>query len=435
MHRTSLLLALLLSAAPAAAQLQGSGIAILDKTFTLEDAERLALLNDARLLSAAQDTIIAEERVREARYQFLPEVGLQASATKYEARYPFSLSGDFRNILLFPDKPGLFANNTGELYSGRGYFQMSLYEGGRQWSTLKLAQAGQKAARSNHESVKMDLSVGVREVFYRLLLAQERVASSDAYLNAVEDVVRAGRLDGWDRVEGEARLAEARTRAADSGHNLELRRLEFLKSLNLELDTPFKLIGALETKPVDVDIDKAVLWAMELRPELQSETYKAQMDEITVNLAQSRRIPTVFLASDYELTDVRFPVKENNWAATIGVRIPFSYDYWSQLKQRRAEQRQGQLKRAELQDRVRLEVRQAYSDLQFWQKELPARETQWRRVQGLYDAAVRAAGGPLGRTRALGTVVDLKLAYLTAVTEHILAVARFERAVGRRLGS
>lgn len=430
-----LILALIFAAAPAAAQPQSNGMAIIDKTFTLEDAQRLALLNDARLLSAAQDNIIAQERVREAFYQFFPEVGLQASATKYEARYPFSLSGDFRNILLFPDRPQLFTqHNTGSLFSGRGYFQMTLYEGGRDYSTLKLAQTVQKQARSNHDSVKMDLVVAVREVFYRLLLAQERLAAASSYLDAVEDSVQGARLDGFDRIEGEARLAEARARASEAGHNLGLRRLEFLKSLNLELDTPFKLVGALDTKAVDVDIDKAVLWAMELRPELQSETYKAQMDEISVSLAQSRRIPTVFLASDYELTSTRFPVNNNNWAATLGVRIPLSYDYLSQVKQRRAEQRQGQLKRAELQDRVRLEVRQAYANLQYWQNEVPSRESQWRRVQGLYDSASRAGGGALSRLRALAGLLDLKLAYYTAVTEHILALARFERAVGRKVG-
>lgn len=427
----------LLAAAPARAQNAGRGGT--EKTFTLEESQRLALLNDARLLTAAQETIIAAERVREAFYQFFPEVGLQASATKYEARYPFSLSGDFRNILLFPDSPQIFRNdNTGNLFSGRGYFQMTLYEGGRDLSTLKLAQAAQKQARSNHESVKMDLVVSVREVFFKLLLAQEQVAAAAAYLDAIEDAGRTGRLDGWDRVETEARLSEGRAKSSEARHTLSLRRLEFLKSLNIELDTPFRLIGALDTKAVDVDIDKAVLWAMELRPELQSETYKAQMDEISVSLAQSRRIPTIFLASDYELTSTRFPasdtVKNNNWAATVGVRIPFSYDYWSQLKQRRAEQRQGQLKRAELQDHVRLQVRRAYADLQYWQSEVPLREAQWRRVQGLYDAAARSAGGALGRVRAVSSVLELKLAYFTAVTEHVLALARFERAVGRRVG-
>lgn len=403
------------------------------KTFTLDDSRRLAILNDARLLSAEQDKIIAEERVREAKYLFLPEFGLQASATKYEARYPFSLSSDFRNILLFPDSPSTYGNNSGYIYSGRGYMHMSLYEGQRTVNTLRLTQAAQKQAISNYESVKMDLTLSVKEVFYRLILDQAKAAAGRELLEIIEKLAGGGRLNSWEHIEAQMSLAAARARYSEADHNLELSRLAFLKNLNLELDTPFKVLGALESKAVDINIDKASLWAMELRPELQSETYKAQMDAISVNLASARRIPTLFLGSDYELTGLRFPLRDNNWDATVGIRIPFSYDYWSQLKQKRAEQRQGQLKRAELQDRVRLEVRQAYESLQYWQKEWPLREAAYRKVSALYAGIEGRPGESLAKIRALTALLELKLAYLSALTEHILAQARLERVVGREI--
>lgn len=419
----------MLAAGAAAATPEDSSI--LNKTFTLDDAERLAQLNDAKLLSAEQDKIIAEERVMEARYLFLPEFGLQASATKYDARYPFALSDEFHNILLFPDNN--YAPNTGNIYSGRGYMNMTLYEGGRGLNTLRLAEAAQKQATSNYESVKADLRLGVQESFARLLLAQERVKAGKDFLAAIDDVLRSSRLDVWERIEAEAMLGRARAQADSDQHDLDTQRLAFLKTVNIELDTPFSVVGELKTQPVHLDVERAVLWAMELRPELQSETYKAQMDEISVSLAQARRIPTVFMAGDYELTNTDFPIKQNNWDATVGIKLPFSYDYWSQLKEKRAEQRQGQLNRSELQDRVRLEVRQAYSDLQYWQQEFPQRQAQYQKVEKMYEEAGRAPGAALARLRALSGVVDLKLSYLAAVTEHILALARLERAVGREV--
>lgn len=403
-----------------------------EKVYTLDDALRLSLLNDPRVLSAEQDKIIAAEREREARYLFLPEFGVQASATKYNARYPFSLSHDFRNILVFPTG-GPWGGNTENLYSGRGYMNMSLFEGGRTVNTLRLAQAARKQANSALESVKLDLAVSVKDVFYRLILAQERMTAAAQYQAVAEELFSSSKLDGWDRIDAEARLAEARSRASEAQHALNLARLSFLKGINIELDTAFSVAGALQTRAVSIDLDKAVLWAMELRPELQSETYRAQMDAITVNLAAARRIPTVFLAGDYELTDEQFPLKKNNWDATIGLRIPFSYDYFTQLRQKRAEQRQGQIKRAELQDRVRLEVRQAHENLEFWQNEWPAREGRYKKVQALYEAMARQGGSPLARLRGLSGLLDLKLSHLTAVSEHLVALARLERAVGRAL--
>ena len=382
--------------------------------------------NDPKLQSAEQDVIIADSRVTEAKLRFLPDIGLQASATKYDARYPFALSPEFRSLLLFP---GASSEN---IYSGRAYFNMPVYEGQRTLNTLRLAQASQKQALSNRDSVKLDVTLRAKEAFYRLLLAQERVAAFDAHLTKAEAAASDG-LGAWERVEAEAALGSDRSRAAEAHRALESARLQFLNTLSLELDTPFRVDGVLETRAAKAEVEKAVIWAMELRPELQSQTYRVQMDAIGVNLAIGRRNPTVYLAGDYELTAQRFPLKNNNWDVSIGIKVPIAYDFWSQIKQKRAEQRQGELARAALQDSVRLEVRQAAETLRWWQEEWPRRESQYKRVQSLYDDATGKPGSALSRLRARDGLLEMRLAYFSAVTEHILARARFERAVGREL--
>jgi outer membrane protein TolC len=408
--------------------LHAQNMSLTDRVFTLEDSERLARLNDPRLLSAEQDTIIAQQRVLEARFLFLPEFGLQASATKFDARYPFSISGDFRNILLFP------GSQTENLYSGRGYMHLSLYEGKRHLNTLRLAQAAAKQAQNNYESVKRDVQLSSRGAFFRLILAQEKLQIWKDNENAVADIVAKAGLGVWERVDAEALLGNVRAKASEARHELDESRLAYLKSLNLELDTTFRVSGELKSETLSLDPEKASLWALELRPELQSETYKAQMDAISVNLALGRRNPSLFLAGDYELTGQRFPLRNNNWDMTVGIKIPFSYDYWTELKRKKAEQRQGELKRAEVQDRVRMEVRQAYENLQYWQREFPRREQLYKRVKELFDAAAaQAPGQSLSRARAMVELGEIYLRYLTAVKEQILARAELEWAVGREL--
>ncbi|MBI3288807.1 MAG: TolC family protein [Elusimicrobia bacterium] len=418
-------LCLSLAGAPSFAQQSQPRPSAPERVYTLDECLRL-IRNDPKLQSAEQDVIIAESRVTEARLRFLPDIGLQASATKFDARYPFALSQEFRNLLLFPGTPE-------NIYSGRAYFNLPLYEGRRTLNTLRLAQASQKQALSNRDSVKMDLVLQVKESFFRLLLAQDRATALDEHLKNLELAAQDAALGPWEKVEVEAALGSARSRTAETRHALEAARLQFLNTLSLELDTPFRVDGRLETRPAKLEVDRAVTWAMELRPELQSQTYRAQMDAIGVNLAIGRRNPTIYLAGDYELSAQRFPLKNNNWDVTIGIKIPFSYDFWSQLKQKRAEQRQGQLARGELQDRVRLEVRQAADTLRWWQDEWPRREKQWKRVQSLYDAASGKPGPVMSRFHAGEGLLELRLAHLAAVMEHILARARFERAVGREL--
>jgi outer membrane protein TolC len=419
-----LVLALCAPAARAQASNQ-AGNGSPERVYTLEDALHL-VRNDPKLQSSEQDVIIAESRVTEAQLRFLPEVGVQASASKFNALYPFALSETYHNILLFPNTPQ-------NIYSTRGYFNLPIYEGQRTLNTYRLALAAQKQAIANRDSVKMDLNLAVKESFYRLLLAQERAAAAGEHLQAVERFASDNGGGAWEAVEAEAALASARAGASEADHQLESTKLVFLKSLNLELDTPFHVTGSLATVPAKVEVERAVLWAMELRPELQSQTYKAQIDAIGVNLANGRRYPTVSLGGDYELTAQSFPLRKNNWDVTLGVKIPLTYDLWSQLKQKKAEQRQGQLARSDLQDQVRLQVRQAAESLRYWQEEWPRREKQWRRIKELYEAASGKAGSAMARIRARQGLLDLRLAYLSAVTEHLLARARLERAVGREI--
>src|SRR5438445_28340 len=97
----SSLLAIGLSAglSPAVAQPE---TATTERPLNLQESERLAQLNSASLLAAEQGIVIAQQRIQEADTLFLPEVGLQASGTRYSAYYPTALAPELHSILLFP---------------------------------------------------------------------------------------------------------------------------------------------------------------------------------------------------------------------------------------------------------------------------------------------------------------------------------------------
>ena len=119
---------------------------LLERAFDLDEAVHLALKNDSRLLSAEQDRIIAQQRLTEARLEFVPEFGLQVSAAKFDARYPTAFSPELGNVLAFPR--GSLYNPSGaeNIYSGRGYMNFPIYEGGRSVNALRIAQAALKQA-------------------------------------------------------------------------------------------------------------------------------------------------------------------------------------------------------------------------------------------------------------------------------------------------
>lgn len=412
---TALLLALLALGAAAQPAVE---------TYTLEGALHKSERNSPEVQVAEHDIVIAQQRVAEAKFQFYPEVGVQALATRYRSHYPFALRPEFRSILLFPSQQR-------NVFSGQGYATLSLYEGGRHVNTLRLAETSLKQARSKLEAAKLDVKAETARAYWSFLLAQERRAAVADLLGQLERAA-ARPSGGLEQIEAEALEADLRARAGEERRREEMARLEFLKVLNRELDTPVRVSGVLESEAVDADLRKALLWASELRPELQAQTYRAHMDAIAVNLTLGRRTPSVMLGVDYELTGQTFPLNQNNWDATVGVRLPFSLDFWTQHTAKVSEQRQSEVRRAGLRDQVHLEVRKAHADLVHWQSQWPGRETEWLRLKDLLARSGAAPGSPAwGRAAAL--VLAARLRLLEAVAEHAMARARFERAVGRPL--
>lgn len=397
------------------------------ETYSLDRALKSAIDNNAAIQNAEQDIIIAEQRVTEAKLRFLPEVGIQASATRYNARFPFALRPRYRSLLLFP-------SDQDNLFSGQAYMTLPLYEGRRNINTLRLTQASLKQARAKYDAVQLDIVYKTKKVFYGYLLAHKLLAASEELAKIVDKAGTRTDSDPWRKLETEA--IESQFRSAQDGmrHALELAHLDFLKELNIELDRPVHIEGTLKSSPIDVNLSMALVWATELRPEMQSQTLRAQMDAIGVNLALSRRYPTLALGIDYEITGQEFPLRQNNWAATFGIRLPFAFDFWPQHTRKLSEQRQAEIKRAELKDQVHLEVRKAHRDLLYWRKEWGKREQEYLRLKRLLDLAKsKVMSRPSAAMRAATGVLAAHGRYLAALTEHLLSRARLERAVGRSL--
>ena len=106
-------------------------------------------------------------------------------------------------------------------------------------------------------------------------------------------------------------------------------------------------------------------------------------------------------------------------------------DYLEALKQKRAEQRQTILKQAEIEDKIRIEVAQAYNKLMFWQQEAQERQNTWESISN--DVA-KLDFNKISKEEAIKVYeyyYKSGVNYLEAILQHKLAIAGLELAVGR----
>lgn len=421
--------ALALAVLPAAGRAQNAA-----GTLTLGEAVALAVRNSPAALAAEQDIIVARQRVREARFLAMPQIAFSGSLNKVNLEYPAVLGGELGDRFISPSASDAF-------YSLRAQALQPLYTGGKNTNTLKLAKTAHNQARVDYDAVRADAALAAKKAFYTLLYQRRLSAVSAAWETRARELAAAAQKDAFESLEADLLLAGLADQARQAARGEEAARTELLRALNKEPGWQAEAAGDFAVQPVETGVGASLVTAMETRSELKSELYKAQMDDIAVNMALVRRYPTIYLGAVYDVSAYRFSSladendRASNWLASVSIHFPLSYDIWTQVQQRKAQRRQGELKRAELQDKVRFEIVSAHKDALFWQAEAEKLGAETEAARAAYDRAVRASRPSLASLRALCALSALERKYLQAVYDQLLARIRLEWAQGKDFSS
>jgi len=155
------------------------------------------------------------------------------------------------------------------------------------------------------------------------------------------------------------------------------------------------------------------------------------MDALGVKLSLSARSPTITLGAHYEYADENMNFSNRNWNTTLNFNVPI-FDGWasgSRVRQKSLQLEQGQLRRKDIEDSIRLELRKSYNDYNFWLKELSEREKKYKQYGEMIESITDA-------TLLMEVYVSrfqAGLDYISAVYEHLVCRASLEHAVGKPL--
>lgn len=397
---------------------------------TLDEIVNLAVKNDTAILSMEQDIIIAKQRVREARLLSFPQVSLSATISRLDLEYP----------MVLPQELGARYMDAGTLkdfYTFRAYALQPIYTGGRNKSTLKMAKTSLNQAKVNYETVQRDIIFNAKKSFYSLLYYKESLEITMKWHKKAQELYDGIKKNEWEQIEAKILLDNLESEKEKAKENLKFSRLNLLKALNRETDSMVDISGELETAPVSVDLRKSIVMAMEMRSELKSEMYKAQMDDIAVNMAMIRRYPNIYLGASYDIVGDSFKdftdssLRSNNWMASVAIHFPLSLDLWTQITQKKAQQRQGDLKRSSLQDTIRFEIFQNVESLSFWQNEAIKRKNFLSDITRHYESALKKSSMSMSSLRMLFFVFDANKKYLDSLYEQVMAKIKLEWAQGK----
>ncbi|MDR0645626.1 MAG: TolC family protein [Elusimicrobiota bacterium] len=396
---------------------------------SLENAIRLALENNYELLLTEQDVIIAEQRLKEAKFLYLPQISVNAAATAYNLDYPAVLPDNLGLRLIMPET----GHRGDDFFYGAGVQATQyLYTGGRTSSTVSMANATLKEALSRYEAVKSSVIYKTKEAFLNYLFLQNKeTLIKDAARRARKIISKSG-SEKWRRILINAEMSVLEGEIGKTEEELAASHLKMLNALNKEINSKIHIAGDFIYNPVEVDLAKITLLAMELRPELKSALYKLEMDNIAVKLSLAKRYPDVILGLSYDRLG-RNNLTDENFQATLALKLPLSYDFGTQLKQKQAEQRQTVLRRAAIEDSIRVQVREAYNKLMYWQGEVSARADKWEKMNKEISDVENSGLENIDIVKIFDYYYKTGVSYLEGVKQQMLAIAGLELAVGQDL--
>ena len=322
-----------------------------------------------------------------------------------------------------------------------------LYNAGKVRTALKLAKESMGEKEAAQEVVRQQVTFKVFQAFKDLLLAEanlevvrETQQQRLKHLEQARSRFNNGVATEIDVLRSEVNVANMEPELIRANNRVRLARAAINNLIVADLEAPTQIEGSLEYHPWPVgSLEEIQRRTLELRPELQAARRQLQQARLTVSLAQAENKLTVDMEGQWGYSVRQLQNVFNNdfsrWNLTFNFKFPL-FDSGRKaglIVQASARFRAAEQRLAQLQNNIRLEVKQAYDDMQSSAKAIAAARLSVNQAEKVL--AMMQANYQYGAATTLD-VIDSQTALALARNSQIGATYEYEMAKARlRLAS
>jgi outer membrane protein TolC len=389
-----------------------------EKPLTLDECISLAIQQNPLVLSSLQQHKAALARVNQAKA--IPQPSL-----------------DYDSDL----QPSLF-NFKG---SGESYFgvSQSIEFPGKRYLRGKIASKEANEFLQEIDLLKIDIAFQVKQSFYGLLLAQEKLNYARQNLDLAQDFLKKAELkfETGDvakvealRARVEASKAANDVRAANNDVRLAKAYLNFL--LARKKYEPLAISGDLKRGLIQLNSDELVQKALSFRPEMKRIALALERENLTKKQAYMSYLP------DFDLGVSRHRIAGEGswWDVTLSFPIPLFF--WQPKRGEIAEALaniDSLKKEAEhLKNAITLEVEEAYmtaltasNQISLFEEEILS---QAEEVYNMFLFSYQEGEiGSIELIEARRSLLEARTSYADALFNYDMALAALEKSIGQKL--
>jgi outer membrane protein TolC len=420
------------------------------EVLTIDEAVRLALANNLGLDRASKQVERAEQQVLAARTRRLPNLQVEAMAgtmlNSLRMDFPQGAFGSYPTTGPIPSADTLVEVPRGVSGSLSATLAQPLTQLHRIGLNTRLSELARDAEKEKLREQRAELVAEVRRVYYALLQLQSVVTAKEEQIRAYRELDRvvgqqvaiqvALRSDG---LEVKARLAAEEYQMATLHGDLATAREQLNHLLGRDLATAFTVAPVAEATLEEVDLDTAVARAAERRPDLAQARLAVEQADTDRRMKKAEWIPEVSLAVTY-YSFANVDLMPRN-LAQVGVQVKWEPFDWGRRGKEKAEKAlqvdQARTAARQAQDRVRLEVAQAFRKLRearlLIEAERLSRDAAGERLRVLAVRHGQAVALVRDVLEAQATMSAAQARYDQALASFWTAKADFQKAIGEEL--
>jgi len=412
----------------------------LPQRLSLQESIRIALANNRQLALSQERKNESRGYLVEAQSASYPHLKLSGSYTRVDEAAQFAMGAQ---TIAF----GKVDNYKAEL----GLTQ-AIYAGGRIADGVDLAKLGIHYSEQDCDSWNELVTFLVSKTYYDLLLAQDTTETTrrslevaKAHLADVSKIHKQGMTADYDLLRAKVQVTNIGTAYLQSMNQVHLARTSFISILGLPLDNDgatLTLTDRLVYAPALTTNEEAVLTiAFQKRPELDQARTGERMKKKSLELARDEKLPTLPLFGNLGQSNPPEDILGGNgwddyWNA--GVIATWSVFDGGLIKGRITREesslRQAEIGLHDMEEKVRLEVRQALINLKDAEELVKSQEENVTQAEeGLRLAQVGYEQGLRTQLEVLDSQMTLDSArknMSSALYAHIMANIMLKKAMG-----
>jgi TolC family type I secretion outer membrane protein len=400
------------------------------QVLSLQEAINLALRQQPTIRSAQDGVNASVARVPQALSNYYPRLDWITSVGRSQT---FSTS----------------SNNTlqSNAFSTALQARQLLYDFGKTGALVDEARANVRQSQGFFEQTRETVVFNVRQTYYQLLQARRLVAVADAQvaradlnLRSAQGFYDVGTRPKSDVTRAEVDVANAQVALIRARNLVRLSEVNLANALGLAAATPIEIQDILNFEPVSLDAEALRAEAVSNRPELAQAKARIDAARAQLNGARAGYLPDLVAIGSvggFTQDPALNLFGQDTWAVagTLSWNLFQGFFTLNRVKETEANLDAAQANYDSLELQVRLDVEQAIiavveasERIGATGKAVESSRENLRLAQGRYDAGV---GTILDLTTAQLDLTTAEADQVTALTDHKLAQASLDKAVGR----